>query len=139
MMAQKYIIGYTTMKPEDFILNSDYIALSTATITTKQVNFGGGTIAALDHASQVVNLAVPKIEEAEFQYMISTDGEKWSPVGLFEFNYDSSIMGVVIASRTDAATVQVSLLAANHTESSANYSAKTFWVKEAAIIAPDME
>lgn len=127
------------MKPEDFILNSDYVSLSTATTTTKQANFGGGNIAGLDHASQTVNLAMPRIDQAEFQYMISTDGTKWLPVSTYTFDYNSSVMAAVIVSRIDATTVQVSLLAANHTESSSSYPAKTFWIKEASIIAPDME
>jgi hypothetical protein len=131
------------MKPNDFILNSDYIALSTAVTATYTVAFAGGTIEyepfTTPFATQTVDLAVPRIEEAEFQYMISTDGTNWYPTSMLAFDFNSTITGRVVVARTSATNLQVYLLAANLNGPTASYPSKQFWVKETAVIAPDME
>ena len=139
MWALKYIIGYTTMKPENFILNSDYLSLSTESIITQSITFVGGTLPALGHQKQTVNIAAPKVEQAEFQYMISSDNSKWGPSRRYDFDYNSSVMASLVVSRIDASTIQATLLVANKTQSEASYPQKQFWVKEAAVIAPDMK
>lgn len=146
MTMQKYIIGYTAMKPNDFILNSDYIALSTVSTTTKQVTFPGGTIEyqtiSIPFVEKTIEISVPQIDRAGFQYLLSTDGVKWIPSNQLSFDFNSAITGYLVVSRVNAAdkyTLKITMLAANHSGATASYPAKTFWIKEAAITAPDME
>lgn len=133
------------MKPSDFTLNSDYISTTTATTITRQVTFSGGTIPAGPFTdgfiAQSADINAPKIEEAEFQYMISEDGEKWYPAGAFKFHYNNDITGEVTVSRTGPTTIQV-YLASYETDFSAaiggTFPSKQIWIKEVAIIVPDM-
>ena len=127
------------MKPSDFILNSDYLSLSTYTTTTKQITFAGGTLTGLNNTKQTIDITVPKVEQAEFQYMISPDGNNWFPTNQFDMSANPPIIATLIISRIGPDTLQASLLTANTSTSTATYPAKTFWVKESAIIAPDME
>lgn len=127
------------MKPEDFILNSDYISLSTKDRVTRQIQFAGGTLSSLDHSKQTIDIVVPKVEQAEFQYMISTDGAKWHPTSSYSFNYNANLMAQIIVARVSETNIQVYLLVANTGENSETFPAKTFYIKETAVIAPDME
>lgn len=131
------------MKPNDFILNSDYIALSTAITTTHTVAFAGGTIEyepfTTPFATQTINITVPKIEKAEFQYMLSLDGNNWYPASALAFDFNSTITGRVIVARTSKTNLEVYLLAANLNGPTASYPSKKFWIKETAVIAPDIE
>lgn len=133
------------MKPSDFTLNSDYVALSTAFTTTNTVAFGGGSLPSptepwVEPSSiQTADITVPKIDSAEFQYMISLDGQNWWPVWRLEFDYNSSVEGIVMVSRTHTSTMTVTLIAANHGTETASFPSKKFWIKETAVIAPDME
>ena len=126
------------MKPDDFILNSDYISLSTKGRVTRQIQFAGGTLSGLNHSRQTIDIAAPKISQAEFQYMISTDGAKWYPTNSYSFNYSASLMAQVIVSRISETNAQVYLLVANTSENTESFPTKTFYIKETAIIAPDM-
>ena len=76
------------MKPEDFILNTDYLSLSTAANTTRQVTFAGGTVASLNFSNQTLDLTVPKVNQASFQYMISEDNTNWYPTSIYNFDYN---------------------------------------------------
>lgn len=125
------------MRPEDFTLNTDYLATSTAFTTTKDFTFAGGTVGALDHQSQTLDLAVPKATQAAFQYMISVDGTNWYPSGAYNFNYNSALTAAIRFSRVGPTTLRAYLLVGNTSGSSSSYGQKQFWVKESAVIAPD--
>ena len=127
------------MKPEDFILNTDYLSLSIASHSSNTVTFGSGTVGSFNFASQTIDVTVPKANQASFQYMISPDNSTWYPTNHYEFNFDSNIIGRLLLSRINSNTLRVYLFAGNKSGSSASYPSKQFWIKEAAIIAPDMD
>jgi len=131
------------MKPNDFILNSDYLSLSTATTFEQTITFSGGSIPAgytpTPYVIQTINITAPKVDQAEFQYTISPDGQKWYPAGTFEFEYNSTITGQISVFRTGSTTVQAYLVAYEDNFDGGSFPAKQFWIKEAAIIAPDMK
>lgn len=127
------------MKPEDFKLNTDYLSLATATTFTTGVTFAGGTIPGNNSEQhQTIDIQVPEATNVVTNYMLSLDGNTWFPGNEYRFSYSSNVGGCVVFQRESSKLLRAYLFIGNGGPSAESFPAKTFYIKEATIYAPDM-
>lgn len=126
------------MRPDDFKLNTDYLSLATATNFNTAVTFDSGTIGANSNKTLTYDFQAPFAEQVVTNYMISTDGNTWSPSNIYSFNYNSSVAAKLVLQRENNKIVRAYLFIGNGSNSTQSYGSKTFFIKEATLYAPDM-
>lgn len=127
------------MRPEDFKLNTNYLSIATATSFSTTITFAGGSIPGNNSEQhQTIDIQVPEATNVVTEYMISLDGETWFPGDEYRFDYSSNVGGCVVLQRVTSKLLRAYLFIGNGGPNTESYPAKTFFVKETTLYAPDM-
>ena len=125
------------MRPEDFRLNSDYVSLATATEYSGVVSFSPASVAGGTTYNQVIDIDVPNATKVICEYTISLDSANWFKTNEF-VDFNSNTMVIISLQRVGNKTLRASLTAGNISASTETIPAYTIYIKEATIMAPDM-
>ncbi len=136
------IIGYITMKPSEFKLNSDYLSIAqtgrreyTATFAGKTLNpYGQGG----DYTIETTDFTIASEPGAIDRIMISTDKSNYyigEQMSLHPANY---LYGALFVNRINKTTIRVQFVMDNYDSSAHSYPTQTFYIKITTFKSPNI-
>ena len=125
------------MRPEDFKLNTDYMSLATASNFSTTINIPGTTTTDYNVYTYSVDLSAPTVNKAYCEYAFCIDGTNWILDNDYGF-YRGDYLCVLSIERTSSTSIRVRFSAVGLGSGSHTLSGFAVKIKEAAIVAPDM-
>lgn len=127
------------MKPEDFILNTDYLSLAQTGAKTYNISLGGFIVPALDRIETTADLDAPNAPESLFTYQISRDGKAYrlGPILTIKEN-GATLYGQLYVNRASTSVLKVTLVIQNTSNTAQQCPIMNFQIKECIFIAPDL-
>lgn len=127
------------MRPEDFKLNSDYLAIATASRFSSVVTFPGGSIPGSNSIQEhTIDFNAPALDGTISKIQISLDDATWYPGYFYEYDIATNVRARFTVMRINSKIIRAYLIIVNGGDSTVSYPAKTFFFKESSLFAPDM-
>jgi hypothetical protein len=125
-------------KPNDFILNSDYLSIAQVSSNTYTVNVATGTLAGNSYTEQDFNFKIRTQKGASDRIMINKDSGRYYLGSYRQINPATNVYGFIQAYRTDADTLHAKLVLENYNNASSTYPAMTFSIKVTSFRPPNV-
>lgn len=126
------------MRPNDFILNSDYLSIAQVNSGEYTVTIGAGTLTAQGFTEQNIDQRVQSIAGASDRILISKDGGSFYLGSYRQLEPATNVYGFIHVFRTAVNNLRVQVVLENHSIDTVSYPAMTFTIKISSFKAPNV-
>ena len=126
------------MKPNDFILNSDYLSIAQVSSNTYNVTVGAGTLVAQGFTEQNFDFRIRSNPGASDRVLISKDGGRFYLGSYKQIEPATNVYGFIQVFRTANNNIRAQLVLENYSAETVSYPSMNFKIKVSSFRAPNV-
>ena len=126
------------MKPNDFILNSDYLSIAQVSSNSYTVSIAAGNLAGNAYTEQDFDFTIRTQKGASDRIMINKDSGRYYLGSYRQIEPATDVYGFVQAYRTEANKLHVKVVLENYSDTTSAYPAMTFKLKVSSFRPPNV-
>lgn len=126
------------MKPNDFIMNSDYLSIAQVSSNSYTVSIAAGSLTGNAYTEQDFDFAIRTQKGASDRIMINKDGGRYYLGSYRQIEPATDVYGFIQAYRTEANKLHVKVVLENYSDTTSAYPAMTFKLKVSSFRPPNV-